>query len=74
MSLESPSHREAWSSLLLLFLNRILRLEDHRVSRPGEGRVSTTRRGDAVEPGEVRVTRTRRGEERVKRTRGGEGN
>ncbi|KAK3752750.1 hypothetical protein QZH41_018716 [Actinostola sp. cb2023] len=30
LSLESISHREAWSSLLLLFLNRIFRLEDHR--------------------------------------------
>jgi hypothetical protein len=32
LSLESSSHREAWSSLLLLFLNRILRLQDQRVS------------------------------------------
>ncbi|EDO41902.1 predicted protein [Nematostella vectensis] len=30
LSLESSSHREAWTSLLLLFLSRILRLDDER--------------------------------------------
>lgn len=30
LSLESPSHRDAWTSLLLLLLNRLLKLDDDR--------------------------------------------
>lgn len=33
MSLESSSHRDAWTSLLLLLLNRLLKLDDERVRR-----------------------------------------
>lgn len=31
VSLESSSHRDAWTSLLLLLLNRLLKLDDNRV-------------------------------------------
>ena len=31
LSLESSSHRDAWTSLLLLLLNRLLKLDSERV-------------------------------------------
>jgi brefeldin A-inhibited guanine nucleotide-exchange protein len=31
LSLESDSHRDAWNSLLLLLLNRLLKMSDDRV-------------------------------------------
>jgi len=32
LALTSESHREAWTSLLLLFLTKVLKLSDERVS------------------------------------------
>ena len=32
LSLQSDSHREAWSNLLLLFLSKIMKLSDNRVN------------------------------------------
>lgn len=33
LTLTSESHREAWTNLLLLFLTKVLKISDNRVSR-----------------------------------------